>query len=55
MLNTEEFFNTTGFSKKQWLKAETTSVKLGIIFNTEETNYSGASDNSPLFGVLNQD
>lgn len=39
MLNTEELFNMTGFNKKQWLKAETTNVKLGIIFNTEETNY----------------
>jgi len=39
MWNPEKLFNTTGFSKKQWLKAETTDVKLGIISNTEETNY----------------
>lgn len=39
MLNIQELFNPTGFSKNQWLKAETTNVKLGIIFNTEETNY----------------
>lgn len=39
MLNTEELLNTTGFSKTQWLKAETTNVKLWIIFNTEETQY----------------
>lgn len=39
MLNIQELFNPTGFSRNQWLKAGTTNIKLGIIFHTEETNY----------------